>query len=263
MTIRPDPLADELRAALEEDATTDGDDALLARAVEGAASRLARERVASLPPRRRSSKTLRFVLPLAAAFAATVALAAFYGTTRDPEPVHVKPPPSPVAPVVEAPPAAPTTTPAETPTISVDDLPTAAAPQAPPPSAMPALGPAELFKMANAERRSGDVDRAVSLYRTLIDKHPDAAESQPARVSLGRLLLDKRGDANGALAQFDAYLANARDGALAEEARVGRATAFQRLGRASEEKAAWEDLLKQHPATVHATRARERLDALP
>jgi TolA-binding protein len=126
------------------------------------------------------------------------------------------------------------------------------------------MSAAEMFTLANAERRAGDAERAMELYKTLIKHHPEAAESQAARVSLGRLLLDKRGDAAGALAQFDAYLANAAgDGALSEEARVGRATALQRLGRAADEKRAWEELLQHHPQSVHAGRARERLDAIP
>jgi hypothetical protein len=77
------------------------------------------------------------------------------------------------------------------------------------------------------------------------------------------LLLDRRGDTAGALAQFDAYLrSSSSDRALAEEARLGRALVFQRQGRQEEERRAWHELLERHPDSLYASRARERLRAL-
>ena len=264
MTTPPDPLADKLREALEEDAASDDDAALLARAIDGAASRLAQARVVSLAPRRRTSRTVRIALPLAAAFAAATALAAIYAGKISTEPTpSPAPAPSTPPPHEQVSPKPTAAAPQETATISVTDLPNAPPVLQTTMTTQPDLGPAELFKLANAERRAGDVEHAIDLYKTLIKRHPDAAESQASHVTLGSLL-EKRGDAAGALAQFDAYLAKASgDGALSEEARVGRATALQRLGRAQEEKKAWEALLQHHPQTVHAARARERLDATP
>ena len=223
------------------------------------------------------TRILRVALPLAAAFAASIAMAAVYVSARSPEA-----PPAPAQPIErpEAPPAPPTTgarveaptnVPAETPSISVRDLPSAKplAAVTPEPVSFPSLpadGPvtaAELFRDANAERRAGEVDKAIDLYRTLQRRFPDASETHASRVSLGRLLLDRKGDAGGALAQFDAYLAGApATGALAEEARVGRAHAFERLGRSEDEKRAWEELVAKHPQSLYTSRARERLGAL-
>ena len=52
------------------------------------------------------------------------------------------------------------------------------------------------------------------------------------------------------------------DGTLAEEARVGRALALQKLGRRAEEREAWTQLLLRHPHSVQEERARARLQEL-
>jgi tetratricopeptide (TPR) repeat protein len=157
------------------------------------------------------------------------------------------------------------------PTISVDDLPSVT-PRSP--TSAPARGvapsvpestasAADLFRDANAARRAGEVATSVDLYKTLIARHADSAEAHAARVSLGRLLLDKQGDAAGALVQFDSYLrSGSSDRALAEEARLGRALVFQRQGRQEEERRAWQELLERHSDSLHSARARERLRVL-
>lgn len=301
MSTPPDPLAAALRDALEAERSTADDAALIARAVARATSRLTATspststsadsdgpRGAATSPTPRSStrvvaltsrpraRLIRVALPLAAAFAASVALASVYFASRGPAV-----PPTPPTEVPEPPPAKPiepargqaaTNIAAETPTISVNDLPSAKPstavtaehvwlPLSPPPDSH--VTAAELFRDANAERRTGNVGKAVDLYVALQKRFPDSSETHASRVSLGRLLLDRQGDATGALAQFDAYLnVGAADGTLAEEARLGRALAYQRLGRADAERAAWEELVARHPATLHSSRARERLRAL-
>jgi len=279
-----DPLAAALRSALDaETPDSAADDAILARAIQRATETLAAAKAAApikpevapvvaLRPspsqspslkRRTSSRALRLGLPLAAAFAASLAIAAYVSSTS-------RPPPSPhVEPTLTNEPKPPTTVAAPEPTptgISVNDLPTAAPPS---PSAIAvataattttAISAEDLFRDANAERRAGNVGKATQLYRLLQKQHPGSAEAHASRVSLGRLLLDKQGDSAGALAEFDAYLKGgvAADN-LAEEARVGRATALERLGRAAEERQAWEELIKLHPSSLHVTHARERL----
>ena len=130
-------------------------------------------------------------------------------------------------------------------------------PQAPAPASA-----AELFARANGARRSGRYDEAVRTYRELARAHAGSREEVLSRVTLGDLLLTRLGDARGALASFDHYLASSPSGTLAEEALVGRALALGRLGRSSEERRAWEELLRRHPNSVHVARARRRLDAL-
>jgi len=267
-----------MREAFEDDVAESADDAaLIARAIAGATKRLETEKAPPAPvvrlapragTRRAARKWLRFAIPLAAAFAASVALAAFAVSRREApphrdEPAHLQVPTAPATTPTGA--TLPTPTPETTASISVSDLPnarvaTSASAPAPPRIESSA---ADLFRDANQERRSGDVGKAVTLYRTLLDRHPDSPEAQASHVSLGRLLLDRRGDATGALAEFDAYLkGSAKDGALAEEARLGRALALEKLGQKAEERKAWEELLARHPQSLHAGRARERLDAL-
>lgn len=227
-------------------------------------------------------RMLRYALPAAAALVASVAMAAVYMEYRStPTPAndvthapHDEAPPASTGPI--APPSrvtvpAPATEAA--PTISIDDLPSVA------PRASGSAGrtdrahvvvdplasatPAELFRDANASRRAGEVDTAAQLYTALVTRHADTPEALAGRVSLGRLLLDRKGDAPGALVQFDAYLrSSSSDHALAEEARLGRALVFQRQGRQEEERRAWHELLERHPDSLYASRARERLRVL-
>ena len=79
---------------------------------------------------------------------------------------------------------------------------------------------------------------------------------------LGRLLLDRGEDPSQALALFTRYLDASPNGTLAEEARLGRALSLQRLGRPAEERQAWQQLLSAHPNSIHAERAKKRLDEL-
>jgi TolA-binding protein len=121
----------------------------------------------------------------------------------------------------------------------------------------------DLFARANRARRSGDASEALRLYRDLQASFPGSAEELLSRVVIGRLLLDRVGDARGALAQFDSYLANPGYATLREEALVGRAIALGRLHRSSEEKSTWSALLSGYPNSPYAERARARLGELP
>jgi hypothetical protein len=121
---------------------------------------------------------------------------------------------------------------------------------------------AELFARANLLRRRDEVSEAALVYRDLQRSFPGSAEELLSRVVLGRLLLDRLGDATAALAQFDSYLAAASQGSLREEALVGRAVALARLGRVTEERNAWNTLLDAFPRSTSASRARARIAAI-
>jgi len=121
---------------------------------------------------------------------------------------------------------------------------------------------AELFARANRARRNGDANDAARIYRDLQASFPGSAEELASRVTFGRLLLDRLGDAHEALAQFDSYLANPTHGGLREEALIGRALSLGQLGRRSEEKSAWSALLASYPASAYVKRARTRLEEL-
>jgi tetratricopeptide (TPR) repeat protein len=118
-----------------------------------------------------------------------------------------------------------------------------------------------LFGAANRARRAGDTATAMRGYAELGHAYPGTREEITSRVVVGDLRLGQ-GAARDALASFDSYLAASPDGTLAEEARVGRALALQRLGRRDEEREAWTQLLRLHPDSVQGARARGRLAQL-
>jgi TolA-binding protein len=127
-------------------------------------------------------------------------------------------------------------------------------------------GAERLFAEANARRKAGDTAGARRLYMELAKRYPGSPEAQVSNASLGRLLLERADDPEGALEQFDRLLArpaaNMAQPALAEEALFGRATALMRLGRTKDEKQTWLELLKRYPGSVYTERANERLRAL-
>jgi TolA-binding protein len=119
--------------------------------------------------------------------------------------------------------------------------------------------PAALFRSANEARRSGDDDRAIALYHALEAQFPNSEEARLSHATLGRLMLD-RGDAKMALDDFDKYLSHG--GSLGEEALVGRALALGKLGNRDAEAAAWREVLRRFPKSIHVRQARTRLAAL-
>jgi TolA-binding protein len=119
-----------------------------------------------------------------------------------------------------------------------------------------------LFAEANEARRRGDLASAMKFYQQLQQQYPGSREETTSRVLLGRLLLDRGEDTPAALSLFARYLNASPNGTLAEEARLGKALSLMRLGRRTEERQAWQDLLAAHPATVHARRAEIRLEEL-
>ena len=118
---------------------------------------------------------------------------------------------------------------------------------------------AELFASANQLRRIGQDAAAVAAYRGLQQRYPSSPEARLSRATLGTLLL-QRGDASGALQQFDGYIQVG--GPVLEEALAGRARALGVLGDVRAEARAWQTLLERFPGSVHAARARTRLAEL-
>jgi TolA-binding protein len=243
-------------APLVEVAARDVDRARVERAASAA---VGAQQLVMIAARRRPVK-LYALLAAAALLVAGLAAAAIAQRR------HAEPPPprSPHATAVEARTiAAVANEPAAIvapPTVSIEDLPvarTAEVAQERPRSETAA----ELFARGNRARQEGKPDDAVDAYRALEQRFPTSHEAGIAHVSLGRLL-ERRGDAAGALAEFDTYLAGASGADLREEALVGRARACSKLGRSDEEKRAWETLLHDYPDSLNAAHARERLDAI-
>ncbi len=223
------------------------DEALLERAIAGALER------APLPiPARRPRWPL--ILVAAALLVGAAAAARLVRT----------PPPAPSTTAAQAPeptPAAAVVAPTPAPEPEPEPASSVEPPGKPAPSAAPAApSAAELFARANAARRAKRDAEAVRLYRELQQRYPESREAQASRVTLGQLLLD-RTDAKEALGEFDGYLSKS-GGPVSEEALVGRARALDKLGKRAEARAAWQELLKRYPGSVHATEARTRLGAL-
>ena len=224
------------------------DEALLERAVDGALARS--------PARERRAPRTIWLLAAAAVLAAVAAVAAF---TRSPKPVEVPIRLDTPAPVVQTPTPPAVTPAAPEPELAVSRLPEPEASNKPK-AAERVASAAELFASANRARRDKNDGEAIRLYRELQSRYPDSREAQASRVMLGQLMLDKK-DPNLALSEFDGYLKQGAKGAVTEEALVGRALALQKLGRTSEERAAWQELLTKFPSSVHAAQAKARLDA--
>ena len=128
---------------------------------------------------------------------------------------------------------------------------------APPPFEAPAL-----LRRAEQARSAGQWIDANQAFAELGRRFPGSREELVGRALQGQLLLDQLGEPARALALFDRYLAADPSGALADEARLGRAQALRRLGRSREERAAWLELLRVNPGSVHAAAARTRLQTL-
>jgi TolA-binding protein len=222
-----------------------------ARAVDR--KRVSRAIDAALAPRiTKRPRPRMWMLMAAALLVAGAAAAALHET-------HTTPVAAPAPKAVEI---APITTAAPTPTveatIAVEDLP-AAPKEAKALPLLPQETAAEMFARANKSRQSGDIDTAIATYKSLEQRYPTSNEANVAHVSLGRALLDR--DPKGALAELDRYLGGSnRD--LREEALTLRARALGTLGRRDEERAAWQTLLSEHPDSLYAPRAKERIDAL-
>ncbi len=117
-----------------------------------------------------------------------------------------------------------------------------------------------IFSRATQARVTGETAEAIRDFRTVVSRFPNSPEAALSHAALGRLLLD-RGDAASALESFDAYLSS-NNQLLREDVQGSRAMALQVLGRADEERSAWEAVLHDYPSGVFAPRARTRLDSL-
>ncbi len=118
---------------------------------------------------------------------------------------------------------------------------------------------AELFAHARTLRLNGNQAGALAIYRRLQRGYGDSREGRLSYLVVGRLWLE-RGRPDLAAPQFSRYLDTA--GSASEEALVGRATAFGRMGRSAEEVADWRTLVSEHPQSVYLNRARSRLEEL-
>jgi hypothetical protein len=135
------------------------------------------------------------------------------------------------------------------------------------PTAMEPTTPAaptakDLAQRARQQRNARNWRESARTFAELIRRYPGSGRARTARVSLGLILLDRLGNARGALAQFTAYLAATRVGALAQEASYGRIRALRRLGHRSAEIRALQAFGRLYPRAIQVTNVRRRLRQL-
>jgi TolA-binding protein len=119
---------------------------------------------------------------------------------------------------------------------------------------------AQLFRGANEARRAGQSQKAIQIYGSLQHEYPGSAEAAVSSISLGSLL--SSANPRAALEQFDRYLSTSPSGGVAAEALYGRGRALQALGRQSEERTTWQELLARYPRCPYVDRATRRLAEL-
>lgn len=250
-----------------------GDDELIARVADKATRRP-----------RRSSRWAGLRVAAAVALvvltggAATAALVAYRRSSERPPAMPPTSSPSPARPTARThvvPVARPIEVPAVEPAESPQGAPEPprkrrpAAPMAPAPISAPAPEPtmveeptaASLFSEANTVRRSGDLRKAIALYQSLRQRFPSSSQAMLSAISVGDLLLAE-GDPAGAIAAYGAYLRGVPRGTLTEEALYGRARGLRMLGRNTEERQTWEELVGRFPRSAYQPFASRRLREL-
>jgi hypothetical protein len=170
--------------------------------------------------------------------------------------------PAPTSLVTETPPSEPTVR-----GTSVAELPDAPEPHpsfvassraAPRTAPKPSNDASDLLLEANRLRARGRWSEAAATYQRVIDLAPDSADAYPADVALGNLDLQQNRPL-AALARFEHALASHPGGALAEEARWGKARALRAAGRLAEERAALQTFKTLHPDSPLVPAANQRL----
>jgi tol-pal system protein YbgF len=117
------------------------------------------------------------------------------------------------------------------------------------------------FEDALAGLRSGDFDKASSLFTTFLRRHPGSGYADLARFWLGNALYGKR-DYKEAIAQFRAFVAAAPQHAKAPEALLAMANCQAEMKDVRAARRTLDELLKAYPASEAAVAGKERLATL-
>jgi FecR protein len=114
---------------------------------------------------------------------------------------------------------------------------------------------------ARALRMEGQFARAAAVYRSIYSRSPRTEGGRAALLSLASLQLSSLGDASGALASYESYLAGG-GGPLSEQAEYGRIRALHQLGHASQEREATRKFIARYP-NAPETRLLKKRDGVP
>jgi TolA-binding protein len=174
--------------------------------------------------------------------------------------VHAPVAPQPSTPVVEEIATPPASALAEVPAVQPRIVHEERKLTPPPPPPAPVITAAELFRLATAARTEGRRADAEQTYRELTTRFPSSPEANVSHAVMGRLLLDLDRPTD-ALVELDAALASG-DRSLREDALAHRALAFDTLNDVAAARTAWALLLTEFPTSIHARRAKERLEVL-
>jgi RNA polymerase sigma-70 factor (ECF subfamily) len=121
--------------------------------------------------------------------------------------------------------------------------------------------PRELMQQAWELLKAERWPEAAAVYERIHREHARSEEAHIVLVRLGDLLLERLAAPERALAVFERYL-HEGGGPLEAEARYGRITAYRRLSRRGEERAAIEEFLRTHASSPKAAMLEARLRVL-
>jgi len=122
----------------------------------------------------------------------------------------------------------------------------------PPPTAR------ELFEKAGESRRSGDAKAAANAYAELLRLHPSDGRAGLAAFELGRLRMDRLGDAPGAISALERAVAMNIGPSFREDALARLVSAYAAQGNAAACARARDRYLSSYPAGVHASAVQTR-----
>jgi hypothetical protein len=114
---------------------------------------------------------------------------------------------------------------------------------------------------ARSLRMHGQFARAAAVYRSVYSHSPRSESGRAALMSLAGLQLSSLGDASGALASYEAYLAGG-GGPLSEQAAYGRIRALHQLGDRTAEREATRKFIARYPNAPETRLLKER-DSVP
>lgn len=115
--------------------------------------------------------------------------------------------------------------------------------------------------LARNLRMQGQFARAAKLYRSIYSRSPRSEGGRAALLSLASLQLSALGDAKGALASYEKYLAGGH-GPLSQQAEYGRIRALHQLGVSAAERDATRKFIAHYP-NAPETRLLQERDSVP
>jgi transmembrane sensor len=115
----------------------------------------------------------------------------------------------------------------------------------------PSVEPASLWTRATEARRAGRAEEAAAAYEAYLAETPQGTQAALAAFELGRLRMDRLGDASGAVRALRQALAIAPSAPFAEDARARLVQAAERAGQREVCAAARDDYLQRYADGVH------------